>query len=42
MKDDVGLLTKGNYKKYIEDEKTLYLNYSYNNLFKTMDKYKLL
>lgn len=33
MKDDIGLLTKENYKKYIEDEKVLYLNYAYNNLF---------
>lgn len=34
MKNDVGLLTKENYKKYIEDEKSLYLNYPYNDLFK--------
>lgn len=34
MKNDVGLLTKENYKKYIEEEKALYLNYPYNDLFK--------
>lgn len=34
MKDDIGLLTKENYKKYIEDEKKIYLNYQYNDLFK--------
>lgn len=34
MKNDVGLLTKENYKKYIEEEKSLYLNYPYNDLFK--------
>ena len=34
MKNDIGLLSKENYKKYIEDEKSLYLNYPYNDLFK--------
>ncbi len=34
MKNDVGLLTKENYKNYIEEEKELYLNYQYNELFK--------
>ena len=34
MKNDIGLLTKGNYKKYIEAEKEIYLNYPYNDLFK--------
>ncbi len=34
MKNDVGLLTKENYKNYIEEEKALYLNYQYNKLFK--------
>ena len=33
MKNDIGLLTKDNYKKYIKDEKKLYLNYPYNDLF---------
>lgn len=32
MKNDIGLLTKNNYKKYIEAEKKLYLNYPYNDL----------
>lgn len=34
MKNDIGLLTKNNYKKYIEAEEKLYLNYPYNDLFK--------
>ena len=34
MKNDIGLLTKNNYKKYIEAEEKLYLNYQYNDLFK--------
>ena len=34
MKNNVGLLTKENYKKYIEDEKALYLNYPYNDSLK--------
>ena len=34
MKNDIGLLTKNNYKKYIETEEKLYLNYPYNDLFK--------
>lgn len=33
MKNDVGLLTKENYKEYIENEKILYLNYNYKKLF---------
>ena len=33
MKNDIGLLTKDNYKKYIKDEEKLYLNYPYNDLF---------
>lgn len=36
MKNNIGLLTKENYKKYIEEEKVLYLNYPYNELFKTI------
>lgn len=34
MKNNIGLLTKENYKKYIEAEKETYLNYPYNDLFK--------
>lgn len=34
MKNDIGLLTKNNYKKYIKAEEKLYLNYPYNDLFK--------
>ena len=33
MKNDIGLLTKNNYKKYIKAEEKLYLNYPYNDLF---------
>lgn len=34
MKNNIGLLTKDNYKQYIETQKKLYLNYLYNNLIK--------
>ena len=33
MKNDIGLLTKENYRNYVETETSLYLNYPYNNLF---------
>ncbi|PWM79660.1 MAG: hypothetical protein DBY32_02000 [Phascolarctobacterium sp.] len=37
MKENKGLITKENYKNYINAEKLLYLNYNYNNLIEKSD-----
>ena len=32
MKNDVGLITKDNYKEYLDKEKEFYLNYPYGSI----------
>lgn len=38
MKNDVGRITKENYKQYLHDEREFILNYDYNQLFKQKSK----